>query len=83
MFPIALDSSGKDFVIMQSPLLYRIDRFLKESGMPPTLFGRLAVRDPRLVGDLRNGRQPGPRVSGNVEHFMNKWKNQGQETKSC
>ncbi|NJS14543.1 MAG: hypothetical protein HC788_07965 [Sphingopyxis sp.] len=68
---------------MTSPLLYRVDRFLKESGMPPTLFGRLAVRDPRLIGDLRNGRQPGPRVVKNVEHFMNKWKLEMRETSSC
>ncbi len=29
-------------------LLRKIDRFLKETGMPPTRFGREAVRDPRL-----------------------------------
>ena len=62
---------------MTSPISHRVDRFLKASGMPPTLFGRLAVRDPRLVGDLRNGRQPGPRVSRNIEHFMNKWQKEG------
>jgi hypothetical protein len=83
MFPIASDSSGKDAATMDSPLLYRIDRFLKESGMPPTLFGRLAVRDPRLVGDLRNGRQPGARMAKNVEHFMNKWKCQKEKAGSC
>jgi hypothetical protein len=68
---------------MTAPLLYRINKFLKESRMPPTLFGRLAVRDPRLIGDLRNGRQPGPRVVRNVEHFMNKWAEARQETRSC
>jgi hypothetical protein len=68
---------------MTSPLVYRVDRFLKQSGMSPTLFGRLAVRDPRFVGDLRNGRQPGSRVSRNVEHFMNKWQMQGGESVSC
>lgn len=65
---------------MTSPLLYQIDRFLKDNAMPPTLFGRLAVRDPRLVGDLRNGRLPGARVSTNIEHFMNEWQ---QDTRSC
>ena len=68
---------------MTSPLVYRVDRFLKDSGMAPTLFGRLAVRDPRFVGDLRNGREPGSRVSRNVEHFMNKWQDQGKESASC
>jgi hypothetical protein len=65
---------------MTSPLLQHIDRFLKENGMPPTLFGRLAVRDPRLVGDLRNGRQPGDRVLRNIEHFMNTWQ---RDASSC
>lgn len=68
---------------MTSPLVYRADRFLKDSGMAPTLFGRLAVRDPRFVGDLRNGREPGSRVSRNVEHFTNKWQNKGKEGASC
>jgi hypothetical protein len=68
---------------MASPLLHRINQFLKESSMPPTLFGRLSVRDPRLVGDLRNGREPGSRVIRNVEHFMNNWKEAGQGARSC
>lgn len=59
---------------MHIPLIVRIDRFLKESGLAPTLFGRLAVRDPRLVTDLRNGRTPGTMLEARVEHFMNKWR---------
>jgi len=39
-------------------LLRRIERHLKESRTPPTRFGRLAVRDPRFVFDLRQGRTP-------------------------
>lgn len=58
---------------MHIPLIVRIDRFLKESGLAPTLFGRLAVRDPRLVTDLRNGRAPGTALEARVEHFMNIW----------
>ena len=56
---------------MHRPLLTRIQAFLDETGMPPTLFGRRAVRDPRLVHDLRRGRQPGTRMECRVEHFMN------------
>ncbi|PZU58842.1 MAG: hypothetical protein DI547_08680 [Sphingobium sp.] len=52
-------------------LLRTIERFLKETGMPPTRFGRAAVRDPRLVLDMRNGREPGERMTRRVEHFMN------------
>ncbi len=42
--------------------------------MPWTKFGRLSVRDPRFVQDLRNGRQPGRTVSDRVEYFMNIWR---------
>lgn len=59
-------------------LLRTIERFLKETNMPPTRFGRDAVRDPRLVFDMRNGREPGERMKRRVEHFMNKCKAGGQ-----
>jgi hypothetical protein len=51
-------------------LLVEIDRYLKETGMPPTRFGRLAVNDPRLVGDLTRGREPGRRMRSRVRAFM-------------
>ena len=38
-------------------MLRKIERFLRATDMPPTKFGRLAINDPRLVGDLRNGRE--------------------------
>lgn len=56
------------------PLLRKIEIFLRETEMPWTKFGRLSVRDPRFVHDLRLGRQPGSRVSQRVEHFMNKYR---------
>tara|TARA_R110002124_G_C8877800_1_gene508184 strand:+ start:996 stop:1184 length:189 start_codon:yes stop_codon:yes gene_type:complete len=56
------------------PLLRKIEIFLKETNMPWTKFGRLSVRDPRFVEDLRNGRQPGKTVSDRVEYFMNLWR---------
>jgi hypothetical protein len=51
-------------------LLRTIEGFLKESGMPPTRFGRNAVRDPRLVLDMRNGREPGERMKRRVQHYI-------------
>ena len=51
-------------------VLRKIEMYLKETAMPPTRFGRLAVNDPRLVGDLRNGREPGPRVVARIEAFL-------------
>lgn len=52
-------------------ILRSIESFLRRTGMPPTRFGREAVRDPRLVFDLRNGREPTERLKRRVEHFMN------------
>lgn len=57
---------------------YQVERFLRETDMPQTKFGRLAARDPRLVGDMRNGRQPGERMRKKIEHFMNKYREQSQ-----
>jgi hypothetical protein len=54
------------------PLLYLVERFLTETNMPPTRFGREAISDPRLVFDLRLGREAGSSVRCRVEHFMNK-----------
>ena len=52
-------------------LIRDIERFLRQSGLPPTTFGRLAASDPRLVSDLRNGREPRKGLRLRVEHFMN------------
>ena len=38
-------------------LMRRIERFLERAEMKPTRFGRETVGDPRLVSDLRNGRE--------------------------
>lgn len=51
-------------------MLPEITRFLRRSGMPPTKFGRLAVNDPRLVGDLKLGRQPGCAIQARVREFI-------------
>lgn len=55
-------------------LLRRVERFLRETEMPWTKFGRLAVRDARFVGDLRNGRTPRPETEDRVELFMNAYR---------
>jgi len=52
-------------------LINRIERFLRETGMPWTKFGRLAAGDPRFVQDLRNGRIPRAATARRVEQFMN------------
>jgi hypothetical protein len=55
-------------------LISRIERFLRQTGMPWTKFGRLATQDPRFVADLRNGREPRVETEERVEHFMNTYR---------
>ena len=57
-------------------LITRIERFLRDTGMPWTKFGRLATRDPRFVQDLRNGRIPRPATQSRVYHFINSYREQ-------
>lgn len=38
-------------------LMRRIQHFLEQAEMTPTRFGREAVGDPRLISDMKNGRQ--------------------------
>lgn len=51
-------------------LLQRIERHLSDTGVMPTRFGREAVGDPRLVGDLKNGREPRPETAARILAFI-------------
>lgn len=51
-------------------IIIEIDRYLRRTAMSATRFGRLAVNDPRLVHDLRRGREPGPAIVARVEAFI-------------
>ena len=51
-------------------LLHAIEVCLKFTKVPPSRFGRDSVRDPRLVHDLRRGRQPGRRMERRVRAHM-------------
>ncbi|MBA16724.1 MAG: hypothetical protein CMN73_10275 [Sphingomonas sp.] len=51
-------------------VLRKVERYLRVTDMPETKFGRLAVRDPRLVRDLRNGREPRARMVARIEAFI-------------
>ena len=55
-------------------LIRKIEQFLRRHEMPATKFGRLAAHDPRLVLDLRMGREPRPQMERRVEHFMNTYR---------
>lgn len=52
------------------PVLKRIQRHLRATGQPQTRFGREAIGDPRLVGDLKNGREPGLRTVERIDAFI-------------
>lgn len=47
-----------------------IERFLRDQDLPPTKFGRLAAGDPRLVLDIRMGRQIRPEMEIKLRSFM-------------
>jgi len=54
-------------------LWQEIQDFLKSTGMAPSTFGKLSVRDARLVGDMKNGREPTPRVAERIRKFMSEY----------
>lgn len=53
-------------------LLREIERHLRLYRVSATRFGRESVRDPRLVHDLRRGREPGARLSARVAAYIAK-----------
>ena len=55
----------------------QIERFIREQGLPPTKFGRMAAGDPRLVLDIRMGREIRPEMELKLRHFMSNYNQQG------
>ena len=53
-------------------LLRRIERYLRISGMTAARFGRESVRDPRLVFDLRRGREPRARLNAALHAYLDR-----------
>ena len=51
-------------------MLIKIERYLQRQKMPPTRFGREVAGDPRLVFDLRRGREMGRTLSARVEAYL-------------
>ncbi len=51
----------------------RVERFLRDNQMPPTKFGRLAAHDPRLVLDMRMGREVRPETAQRLADFMDNY----------
>ncbi|MFC4293189.1 hypothetical protein ACFOWX_12260 [Sphingorhabdus arenilitoris] len=51
-----------------------IEKFLIEQDMPATKFGRLAAHDPRLVLDIRMGRELRSGTIVKLRSFMNRYR---------
>ena len=51
-------------------LLHTIEHCLRAHNIPPSRFGREAAGDPRLVFDLRRGREPRPATEARVRAFI-------------
>lgn len=51
-------------------LIRTVETFLRRHGMSATQFGRAAAQDPRLVADLRAGREPRPPLDQRVRGFI-------------
>jgi hypothetical protein len=49
---------------------HKIERFLRKYGMAPATFGRRVARDPRLVLDMRRGRELRAPMVAKAEAFM-------------
>lgn len=51
-------------------LLDQIEGYLARTGTKASMFGRLAVGDPRFVQDLREGRRPRRKTQERVRQFL-------------
>lgn len=56
-----------------------VERFLRDNDLPPTKFGRLAAHDPRLVLDMRMGREIRPELETKLRQFMATYDGQSAE----
>ena len=48
----------------------RIEKFLRKGGMSASTFGRRATGDPRLVHDMRRGRELRAQTVAKVDAFL-------------
>lgn len=51
-------------------LIRSVENFLRRHAISPTMFGREAAQDPRLVPDMRNGRTPRVQLDDRIRGFM-------------
>lgn len=51
-------------------LIHAVEAFLSRHAMSASQFGRDAADDPRLVADMRGGREPRPSLDQRLRGFM-------------
>lgn len=51
-------------------LLQQIETHLRHTGMAPTRFGREVARDPRLIHDMKRGREIGRALTARVRAYL-------------
>jgi hypothetical protein len=56
-----------------SKFIAKINRFLEKSDMSLSGFGRKALRDPKFLSRLEEGRKPTAKTIERVEAFMAAW----------
>lgn len=54
----------------EATILSEAERFIADSGIPPTTFGRRAIGDANLIDNLRAGRELRRATEARVRHFM-------------
>ena len=59
-------------------LLWRVEKFLRATGMAPTRFGRESIGDPCFVFELREGREARSVTAGRVLRFIDVSEEQGK-----
>ena len=61
---------GSDVILAGDITAHRISGLCRKHAIPESSFGRIAVSDPRLVGDLRAGRRLRPKTRARVGAFI-------------
>ncbi len=64
-------------------LVIRINRYLLRSRTSASAFGRDAAGDPRLVAELRAGRQPRPALRRRIEAYLDAAEVSLEKRKKC
>lgn len=51
-------------------MLRMVEKFLRDQDIAPTKFGRIVAKDPRLVLDMRMGREVRPAMQHKIKSYI-------------